>query len=59
MKKFVIFLIINIFLILKTLQEAPDDLEINILPSDKYRLSKRDIVNLNRTSNVKQEEKIK
>jgi hypothetical protein len=47
MKKF-LFLLIFIFntFIFINMQDKPDDLEINILPSDKYRLSKRDLINL-------------
>ena len=46
MKKYFLSLIINVFLIFKTFQQGKEDLEINILPSDKYRLNKRDLLNL-------------
>ena len=46
MKKYLLSLIFNVFLILETIQQGSEDLEINILPSDKYRLNKRDLLNL-------------
>jgi hypothetical protein len=45
MKKFLFFIILNVFIHIRG-EDKPDDLEINILPSDKYRLSKRDLLNL-------------
>jgi len=45
MKIILFFIIVNVFTYIRP-QETSEDLEINILPSDKYRLSKRDLLNL-------------
>lgn len=44
-KLFLLLLTFNIIININS-QATQDDLEINILPSDKYRLSKRDLINL-------------